>query len=422
MKTNILCTDASSHACFFATIRFMESTSELTASRGELPGALSSILESIHDAVVITDGAGVVSFANHASERLTGLMPAELMGCVVSDKIIFEGKNGSANYDWFWKTMRDGDRAVRLPDDAKIRQFRGETLPVEVSAIPLYGEAGDFEGTVIVMRDTSTEMKVRQRQYEFLSFVSHQLRQPFGTIRWGIELIRSEKEKLSEEHREMLEDLLKLSIRFANFVNNLIDVARFEEGRMRLKKEVVDVRSVVAEVAREVRGLAISQNITLALFEKTPADLLLRVVGDPDRLRDVFQNLLVNAIRYNTPRGLVRVDGGILSAGEVRDVARTSEHSVGIDHYLYGKGGEGEGKKYLLISVADTGLGIPEDQQQDIFNNFFRGRNVQQKGLEGTGLGLFIIKAIIEGSGGRIFFTSKENAGSCFYIVIPPAA
>ena len=74
---------------------------------------------------------------------------------------------------------------------------------------------------------------------------------------------------------------------------------------------------------------------------------------------------------------------------------------------------------YLLISVADRGVGIPEDQQEEMFNNFFRGRNVEQKGITGTGLGLFVIKIIIEGSGGKIFFISQENVGTTFYIVLP---
>ena len=161
-----------------------------------------------------------------------------------------------------------------------------------------------------------------------------------------------------------------------------------------------------------------SQNITLRIFEKTPADMNTVITADNSRFHDVFQNLLVNAIRYNIPRGSVDVDARCVKSDEIRLLGKKSEHSVGIEEYLHSSK-KGELETYLLLTITDTGLGIPEDQQADMFNNFFRGRNIEQKGITGTGLGLFIIKTIIEGSGGRIFFTSKEGVGTSFYIILP---
>jgi len=383
---------------------------------------LSPVLASIHEAVIITDVSGTIRIANAAAELITGYMPDELVGSSVEEKIMFVGKNETSDFSWFWKETEQGDRSIRLPETTLLRQYHGGLVAVEATTTPLYMETGEYVGSVLVLRNMSNETKVRQRQYEFLSFVSHQLRQPFGTIRWGIELIQGEENKLSSEHREMLADLLKLCIRFANFVNGLIDVARFEEGKLRLKREPADLRKIATEAAYELRGLATSHNVNVALFPDTASDVSMNISGDNDRLHDVFQNVLVNAIRYNKPRGKVTVNALEITALDVRTLAKKSERSIGIDEYLYSRDEKGDGKKFLLLTVADTGLGIPKDQQAEIFSNFFRGRNVQEKGLEGTGLGLFIIKAIVEGTGGRIFFTSEENVGTTFYMVFPTSS
>lgn len=377
---------------------------------------LVPVLASIHEAVIVTDVHGVILLANAAAEMITGYIPAELASKNIEETLRFIGKNQSTDFSWYFRESLLGDRSIRLPDSSSLLQLRGGLLPVDATTTPLYEQDGEFVGMVVVLRDMRSEVKVRRRQYEFLSFVSHQLRQPFGTIRWGIELIQEEKSRLSQDHQEMLEDLLKLSIRFAGFVNELVDVARFEEGRFKLKQEDIDLRDIALEVKNEIKGLAVSQNISVSVFENTDAAVSTKIKGDYSRFHDVFQNLLVNAIRYNVPRGNVKIDAKYAIAEEIRELAKKSEHSLGIEDFLQnGKvGGE-----YLFISITDTGLGIPEDQQADIFNNFFRGRNVEQKGITGSGLGLFIIKIIIEGSGGRIFFTSKEGVGTTFYIALP---
>ncbi len=382
---------------------------------------LTPVLASIHEAVVVISTQGNVLLANPATELITGYMPDELVGKQVSETIRFVGKNENADLSWYFRESLTGDRAIRLPDGTSIVQLRGGLLPVDATTTPLFEQDGEYIGTVLVLRDIRNEIKVRRRQYEFLSFVSHQLRQPFGTIRWGIELIQEEKEKLSLEHQEMLGDLLQLSVRFANFVNDLVDVARFEEGKFKLKQEKLDLRQIAQDIAHELKGLAVSQNITLHIFEKTPVDVNTVITADNSRFHDVFQNLLVNAIRYNIPRGSVEVDARCVKPDEIRSLAKRSEHSIGIEEYLHSSK-KGEEEIYLLLNITDTGLGIPDDQQADMFNNFFRGRNVEQKGITGTGLGLFIIKIIIEGSEGRIFFTSKEGVGTTFYIVLPNTA
>ncbi len=377
---------------------------------------LVPVLASIHEAVIVTNTAGVVLLANAAIELITGYMPDELVSKHIEESIRFVGKNQSTDLSWYFRESLTGDRSIKLPEGTSLVQLRGGLLPVDATTTPLYDETGEWIGMVLVIRDIRSEIKVRKRQYEFLSFVSHQLRQPFGTIRWGIELIQTEKNRLSLEHQEMLEDLLKLSIRFTNFVNELVDVARFEEGRLKLKQEEIDLREIAREVGNEVKGLAVSQNISVAVFENTPTEVSMKILGDSARFHDVFQNLLVNAIRYNNPRGSVEIDARYALGAEIRNLAKKTEHSLGIEDFLQNSEVQ---DKHLLISVVDTGLGIPEDQQADMFNNFFRGRNVEQKGITGTGLGLFIIKNIIETSGGRIFFTSKENVGTTFYVVLP---
>lgn len=377
---------------------------------------LETILASIREAVVITKSDGTIIAANPATELITGTLPQELIGKRAGDVLAFASEK--ADVSGFLAQALEGWRAVELPKDSFVKRPRGVPVPLAATATPLYDSGGEYAGIVLVMRDLTEEAKLKKRQYEFLSFVSHQLRQPIGSLRWGLELVLEDKESLNPRHRELLEDLLDIGTRFALFIKDLIDISRFEEGRMDFKMEPVDIREVIQEVAHDLRGTATSRNVAVQLLLGAAPEDTSVIRGDRARVRDVFSNLLTNAILYNNPHGNVTIEVQLEPYAVIKQLAAEMR---GIDAGGFGKTGDDSlaANRLLLVKLSDTGLGIPEDQQASMFESFFRGRNVTAKGLEGSGLGLFIVKSIIEHLGGAIFFTSKENEGTTFYLVFP---
>lgn len=379
---------------------------------------LKPILESIREAVIVADPQGTIRLVNAASELITGYLPEELIGRSLKDVCIFSC--ATTDVSWFLPEALAGWRAVELPQDCFVTRFSGSLLPVSASAVPLYSAQGDYQGIVLVIRDITEEAKLKRRQYEFLSFVSHQLRQPLGSFHWGLEILLREGDDFSPQHREILNDLMQITSRFIDFIKDLVDISRFEEGRVELQIEPVDIRLVAKETAKELEGLATSQNVSVRLFFASDSHAQFIINADKARVHDVFSNLLVNAIRYNKPRGEVVVEARVEDARALQNLAaekRGGKMFESLHEVISRQGPEG---KLLLISVSDTGLGIPEEQQKNIFESFFRGGNVIAKGLQGSGLGLFIVKSIVEKLGGSAFFESKENEGTTFYLIFPP--
>ena len=388
---------------------------------------LGAVLASIRDGVIVVNVGGRVLAANPASEFFTDVMPGEILGKNILEVLKFTCTKTDPS--WFLPEALTGWRVVALPGDCSLIRPHGDPLPVATTATPLYTADDKYMGIVIVLRDLTEEAAAKQRQFHFLSMVAHQLRQPFSLLRMGLENIldsKEKEEKFESSQVELLDDLYKVVLESMDVINDLLNLSRLERGMVELKIEEVDVLQVVGEVAEEFKGLTVSKNVEIhlppafaeasadakALADKTagkpaaPAPFIIR--ADKARLRDVFQNLITNAILYNKPRGQVNVG-----------VARVSQKEIPLAAFKPEDLAEIPGTRYVLISVSDTGMGIPENEQNRVFESFFRGSNVIKKGLRGTGLGLTIVKSMVEKLGGRITFESKTDVGTTFYLVFP---
>ena len=376
---------------------------------------VAPLLASIREAVIVTDSKGIVLLANPAIEFITGRLPDDFVGKKLSSGITF--KCEKENVSSFLKEALRGWSAVKLPDECSITQKGGKEVPVAAIATPLFSPKGEYTGIVLVIRDLTEEVRRKRRQYEFLSFVSHQFRQPLGSLRWGIEVILESPENLSPQNRELLNDLHEITLRFKDFVTDLIDISRIEEGRIDLKVEEINLREVVEQAAQELHGLAVSQNVVITFFPKHKKESFV-IKGDKARVGDIFMNLIANAIFYNKPRGNITIDAEKITQKEIERLSVQAHGDLDITRYLENIQKK-KIKKFLLVTVADTGIGIPEVDQKNVFEGFFRAENVVKRGIVGTGLGLFIVKAMTERMGGKIFFTSEENKGTTFYLVFP---
>jgi signal transduction histidine kinase len=221
---------------------------------------------------------------------------------------------------------------------------------------------------------------------EFISIVSHQLRAPLSNLAWAIELLMSGRlGKIEEQQIEYFKILKENSDRMKGLVKDLLIVSRIESARFSLKKEEFSLEELTREIIKEFEPFAKASNCEIEFsFEEN----LPKIYGDRYQIRQVIENLLDNAIRYTKGKGKVKI--------------RIKKE-----------------KKFVCFEIEDNGVGIPKEDQKFIFQKFFRASNVLKYKTQGTGLGLYISKAIIERSGGKIGFKSKEGVGSTFWFKLP---
>jgi len=238
----------------------------------------------------------------------------------------------------------------------------------------------------IITRSFERLAEASRMKSEFIDVVSHQLRSPLTNLRWTVDLLSIDKVGGSlpekEEYFAILQENIK---RMLELVNDLLIVSKIEQGVFPQRKQEISVADLFLEMISGVKIYAEALDVKINFY---PQDNLPKIFADPSQLKLIMENLLDNAIRYSENKG--EVDVGIEKKG-----------------------------KYLFFKVKDAGVGIPEKDQKLIFQKFFRGENVLRKQTQGSGLGLFVVKSIIEKSGGRIWFESKEEKGTVFYFTLP---
>ncbi|MDP2637007.1 MAG: HAMP domain-containing sensor histidine kinase [bacterium] len=245
--------------------------------------------------------------------------------------------------------------------------------------------AGVLLAIAFIITDSFQRLAENARlKTEFVSIVSHQLRSPLSNMKWGLEILLSGRVgNVEKGEAEYLQILQENSSRMHELVNDLLVASRIEEGRLAFQKQEFSLKELVQTVVAAFRPWLVASNMKLKVEEDEKVS---RVIADPVMLRQVLQNLLDNAIRYG-------------------------KGSIGL-RYLK------KGNK-VRFEVQDDGVGIPKGDQKFIFQRFFRSGNARKHQTEGSGLGLYIAKNMIEKSGGSIGFASQENKGSTFWFTIP---
>jgi signal transduction histidine kinase len=262
----------------------------------------------------------------------------------------------------------------------------GENLVLEVSFVPLVNNEKNF-GKIIILHDITRDKLIEKLKTEFVSVAAHQLRTPLSAIKWTLRMILDgEVGEITDEQREFLEKTYEANERMILLINDLLNVAKIEEGRYFYRAYLTDLEPIVKSMVDYYQEEAKRKNIKLEFVKMS--DYFPRVMIDPEKIKLAIQNLLDNALHY-TPKG-----------GSV---------TVTLIH----------GDKDVLCSIKDNGVGIPKSQQSRVFTKFFRAENVIRMQTEGSGLGLFIAKNIIEAHNGKIWFESEEGKGTTFYFSLP---
>jgi PAS domain S-box-containing protein len=333
-------------------------------------GQLRRIVDAAKDGIVATDGGGLITSANPAAEALFGYPGGALFGRPVA--VVLPG------------LQLGGTSAARAATGAELEGVRhdGSRFPAELSVSAVTSDGG--RAFVVIVRDVTERRAVERMKDEFVATVSHELRTPLTALRGHVELVLDgDAGPVTELQRRFLQVATQSADRLGALINDLLDVAKIEAGRVQLRKELVDLRAVLREVSATFRMEATRHGLT---FHEELAELP-RVVGDRDRLIQVFGNLISNAIKY-TPAGVVGVSAGL----------------------TYGA---------VEVVVHDTGVGMTAEEQRQLFTKFFRSRDRTGHDPGGTGLGLVIAKGIVEGHGGTLSVESEAGVGTRFRVALP---
>ena len=343
-------------------------------------------LDGTSDHVVITDSNGIALYANAGLKRITGFSPEEVLGKKVGTKELWGGKMSQAFYEDLWRTIK----IEKKPFVGEITNKRkdGTSYQSLSSISPIVNKDGALEFFVGIERDITKEKEIDSAKTEFVSLASHQLRTPLSAINWYTEMLLAEDAgAITDTQREYLGEVSRGSRRMVELVNALLNVSRIELGTFAVQPEPTDVVELARDVINELKSKILEKKFHI---EETYAENLPKMMIDPKLTRIVFQNLLTNAVKYTPEEGKISIS-----------IAMSTDETM------------------FTISVSDTGYGIPKGDQSRIFTKLFRASNIREKETDGTGLGLYIIKSIVEHSGGTVTFESEEGKGTTFTLTLP---
>ena len=337
--------------------------------------------ESTSDHIVLTDVDGFIIFANKAVTTITGYSTAEIIGTKAGK--LWGGLMPKSFYEQLWHTIKEEKRPFR--GEVHNRRKNGDDYIAWASISPVIDEHGEVRGFVGLERDITREKEIDRAKTEFVGLASHQLRTPLTAINWYSEvLLSTDAGVLTAKQKDYVREIAAGSQRMTALVNALLNVARIEAGTFSVSPERVYIQEIIETVLKENQPRLHAKKLSVV----REIDVHAPVVNvDRQLMYIVVQNLVTNALKYTPDNGTVTLKYGI-------DQGRP------------------------VFSVSDTGFGIPAGQQEKIFSKLFRADNVRDRESEGTGLGLYIVKSILDHTSGSISFTSKENKGSTFTVTL----
>jgi PAS domain S-box-containing protein len=359
-----------------ALMNILEDVEEERKRAEEERNKTLAVITNFADGLLVFDKEGKVSLINPQAENFCKVKGKEVIGKSILELSQFPG---------FRPIVEAVGREMKgiFRKEVPIR----EDLILEVTTVPIMREEEKI-GTLMILHDVTREKMIERMKTEFVSISAHQLRTPLSAIKWTLKMfLDGDLGEITKEQREFLEKTYKSNERMINLINDLLNVTRIEEGRYLYRPVLADIVPICQSVIDSYKeGI---EKKKLKFEFKKPKELP-KVRVDIEKISLAIQNLLENAILYNLPGGKVEIS------------LKLKENKI-------------------EFSVKDTGIGIPKDQQSRVFTKFFRAPNAIRMETEGSGLGVFITKNIIEAHGGEIWFESEEGKGTTFYFTLPVA-
>jgi signal transduction histidine kinase len=360
----------------------------------------TAILQSLSDGVIVCNGDGAVLAANPAVERILERPIEEL--------VIW-------NLPELLKRLL-GRRAVEVPvEDLLQRPVGPDNQPRTFSATfqiglrvinmtlgPVLMPNGQLMGAVSVFRDITREVESDRLKTEFIGTVSHELRTPMTSIKGFTQLLAmGSLGPINDTQKEFLNTIQTNAERMISIINDLLDITKIETGSVELDIRPLHLAETLSNVVSELQSSIAAREHELSI--NIPPGLPL-ARADAKRINQILHNLLSNAVKYTPRAGKITFD-----AREVGEEVVPDDQREGLK----------PGARYVLIDIADTGVGIAPEEQEKIFERFYRTENPLKIEAGGTGLGLSLVRPLVELLGGRIWLTSAVGEGSTFSLIVP---
>jgi len=420
----------------------LRKSQELTAESSKL----DAILNNVADGLVATDASGRIILSNPAFHEIAGLPTSRSL----RDQLLTECFPSIALQNLTTQALESPGRVFT----ENLELDTGRVLKASITALhlpsPENGRQEPSLGVITVLRDISREVELDRAKTDFITAVSHELRTPLTSVLGFASLIRRElrrrviphldADEVSRQATERIQDNLDIieqeSLRITRLINDMLDIAKMEAGRMEWRPEQTDLVEVINQAVTTNAALAEEKNLPIKVH--LYPDGLPTVWADRDRIIQVMTNLLANAIKF-TERGKVEVRGWMLVAeglvpSEVEGPVPSEvegrifqckgpvppplkKSPTAIRDALVGLGftvGE-----WVVVSVTDTGIGFRPEDAPYIFEKYRQVEDTATSPIKGTGLGLPISKEIIEHHGGHIWAESEQGKGSTFSFALP---
>lgn len=344
-----------------------------------------ALFTSIGDGAIATDEFGKITRINPTALIILGYNEREMIGAWFPKKIVSLHENGELISLIDRPITRAFLTGKTIVEKTYYRKKNGQPVPVAITVSPIM-LGGKPVGAIEVFRDITLEYEVDRMKSDFISLASHQLRTPLSAIKtYSHMLIDGYMGGITPPQKKSLRTIVSAANRMNELISTLLNITRIESGNVTVTPKAVDVRHLAEEINKEHALAANDKEITLSLDCKSSSLPLLYT--DALLFKEVLSNLVSNAIKY-TPEG-----GNI---------------ELGIKNRRYD----------VLFSVKDTGMGIPKYSQEQIFTKFFRAHNVVKQETSGTGLGLYLVKGLVDALGGKIWFESSEHKGTTFFVTL----
>lgn len=349
-------------------------------------GRLDALLESSADGILVLRPDLSIERMNRALASLTGWRAGEAVDRHHDDVVVWARQSADVTLSQAvaqgWPTRE----SRTLYAEGDLRRRNGSVVSVGITYAPLIARNGRLLNIISTVRDITRFREADVLKDTFISVVSHELKTPIAIIKGYAETLRRPEAWRNQALvEEMLTSITEESDRLARLVDDLLDASRLQAGGLPFRdvEEDVDLRFIARRVTERHGPQSALHKLSLDFSEDFPI-----IFGDPQRLEQVLDNLVSNAIKYS-PRG-----------GDV---------------WIKGTATPAE----VVISVSDEGVGIPLEDQERIFDRFYRVENPETRAVAGTGLGLYLTRAIVLAHGGRCWVDSIPGRGATFYVALP---
>ena len=353
--------------------RVEERTAEIKSEKEKL----QQVTKNIKDGVILLDSKGTVIFANEGLYQLFDIK-AELPIAKVLEEIFryFEPTNSKESFS----KCHTGEVFTLSEVESQ-----GKIFEIFFNNLHVKNDGKNDTHYFILFTDITDAKLLERSKSELVAVASHQLRTPLTAVRGNIEMLIDESYgPLNEQQRELLSDVDISTARLISMVNDMLDITKIERGNLDMVLEDVSIKETINSICADLAEYAKRRGVTIEvnIAEDT------NVYGDKSRVRQVLQNLIDNSIKYSKKPGVL-------------NITKTVEG------------------KFVKVTLKDNGLGIPKLEQSKIFNRFYRASNTKNTSSSGSGLGLYIVKSIVDQLHGEISFESEENVGTTFYVSLP---